>query len=379
MPPPVSPSPPTPPPVKEVHITNDTIHTPVHDDFGAANDAYDDISAQEAAQELEDAVTAATNRAEAKKRSAEQILSDASSELETISTKTKQPATKKRKTGETGAVDVVASLRASAAGKKKGKQATREGSIDSTSGVKQTKRRSGKKKLESGALQNPDLLSVLPSISVGGDLTPATSRPSSPALTPMPDKLNATVFELDEQVPQLKKAKKVDEATMLKRVRALEETQKKVWTTIARRDIPKVSFFLIGVPKFVTEWIPQVYKYQVSGYQSRQSQHKRISVLCSAQGKRPFTRTVKVGKEIQTKAKKLMREMMVFWKKNEKEERDVRRREHKEALDRAKVEEEKREAARQARKLEFLISQTELYSHFVGNKLKSKPMLPYSS
>lgn len=67
-----------------------------------------------------------------------------------------------------------------------------------------------------------------------------------------------------------------------------------------------------------------------------------------------------------------MREMQVFWKKNEKEERDVRKREQKEASDRLKVEEEKREAARQARKLEFLISQTELYSHFVGNKLKSK-------
>ena len=66
-----------------------------------------------------------------------------------------------------------------------------------------------------------------------------------------------------------------------------------------------------------------------------------------------------------------MREMLVFWKKNEKEERDVRKREQKEAIDRAKIEEEKREAARQARKLEFLISQTELYSHFVGNKLKS--------
>jgi len=71
-------------------------------------------------------------------------------------------------------------------------------------------------------------------------------------------------------------------------------------------------------------------------------------MLCSVQGKRPFIRTVKV------------------------EEGDVRKREHKEALNRAKVEEEKREAARQARKLEFLISKTELYSHFVGNKLKSK-------
>ena len=70
-----------------------------------------------------------------------------------------------------------------------------------------------------------------------------------------------------------------------------------------------------------------------------------------------------------------MREMLVFWKKNEKEERDVRKRENKEAADRAKVEEEKREAARQARKLEFLISQTELYSHFVGNKLKSEHLM----
>lgn len=241
MPPPVSPSPPTPPPIQEVHITNDTIHTSVHGDFGATNDGYDEISAQEAAQEFEDAVTAATNRAEAKKRSADQVMSDASSELETIQTKTKQPATKKRKTGETGAVDVVTSLRASAAGKKRGKQATREGSVDSTSGAKQPRRRGGKRKLEAGAL-NSDLLSVAPSISAGGDLTPGTSRPSSPALTAMSDKLNATVFALDEQVPQLKKAKKVDDATMLKRVRALEETQKKVWTTIARRDIPKVSF-----------------------------------------------------------------------------------------------------------------------------------------
>ena len=81
---------------------------------------------------------------------------------------------------------------------------------------------------------------------------------------------------------------------------------------------------------------------------------------------------MKSAKDTQVKAKRLMREMMVFWKKNEKEERDVRKREQKEAIDRARIEEEKREAARQARKLEFLISQTELYSHFVGNKLKSK-------
>jgi len=107
------------------------------------------------------------------------------------------------------------------------------------------------------------------------------------------------------------------------------------------------------------------------GYQSRLSQLKRLAMLSSMQARRPFTRTAKANKDIQVKAKRLMREMLVFWKKNEREERDVRKREQKEATDRAKIEEEKREAARQARKLEFLISQTELYSHFVGNKLKS--------
>jgi len=116
----------------------------------------------------------------------------------------------------------------------------------------------------------------------------------------------------------------------------------------------------------------QVYKYHALGYQARQAQSERIAKLASLQARRPFTKTAKSTKDTQAKAKRLVREMQAFWKKNEREERDVRKREHKEAMDRIKVEEERREAARQARKLEFLISQTELYSHFVGNKLKSE-------
>lgn len=115
-----------------------------------------------------------------------------------------------------------------------------------------------------------------------------------------------------------------------------------------------------------------MYKYHASGYSARVTQSKRLAMLASIQARKPYTRTAKATKDVQAKGKRLMREMLVFWKKNEREERDVRKREHKEAIDRAKIEEEKREAARQARKLEFLISQTELYSHFVGNKLKSE-------
>ena len=115
----------------------------------------------------------------------------------------------------------------------------------------------------------------------------------------------------------------------------------------------------------------QVYKFHMAAVTAKSSQHKRLAQLCTVQARKPHAKTVKSLKETSVKAKRLMRDMLVFWRKNEREERDGRKRAEKEALDRAKEEEEKREAARQARKLEFLISQTELYSHFVGNKLKS--------
>lgn len=77
--------------------------------------------------------------------------------------------------------------------------------------------------------------------SVYGDITPSVSRPASPALTATSN----VVYELDEAIPPLRRAKKVDEAAMLKRVKALEEAQRKVWTNIARRDVAKVPIIVL--------------------------------------------------------------------------------------------------------------------------------------
>ncbi|KIJ23808.1 hypothetical protein M422DRAFT_786064 [Sphaerobolus stellatus SS14] len=191
-------------------------------------------------------------------------------------------------------------------------------------------------------------------IGVSHDVTPLPSTPSSPALTAVT--IQGTVpgfWPLNEPIPPLKKPKKLDHAQAAKRVFALEEAQRRVWHNIARKDVVRV------------------YKYHASGYAVKTNHHKRLASMAASQARKSTARTTKSTKEVQTRAKRLMREMLVFWKKNEREERDVRKRAEKEAVDRAKEEEEKREAARQARKLEFLISQTELYSHFVGNKLKT--------
>jgi hypothetical protein len=83
------------------------------------------------------------------------------------------------------------------------------------------------------------------------------------------------------------------------------------------------------------------------------------------------------GRDAIAKVKRVQKELSGgFWKRSEKEERDERRRREKEAVDRVRAENEKREEMRQRRKLEFLITQTELYSHFVGKRLKSLFSVP---
>ena len=93
--------------------------------------------------------------------------------------------------------------------------------------------------------------------------------------------------------------------------------------------------------------------------------------MVQREARRGAARNNKSTKDIQLRARKVMRELLLYWKRNEREERDLRKKAEKEALEKARKEEEMREAKRQARKLNFLITQTELYSHFVGNKLKT--------
>jgi hypothetical protein len=67
-----------------------------------------------------------------------------------------------------------------------------------------------------------------------GDESP--SRGPSPAPS-----VASAVYEIGESIPPLKKARKVDDVTMAKRLRNLEDAQRKVWTMIARKDVVKVT------------------------------------------------------------------------------------------------------------------------------------------
>ncbi|KNC99451.1 uncharacterized protein SPPG_05689 [Spizellomyces punctatus DAOM BR117] len=141
------------------------------------------------------------------------------------------------------------------------------------------------------------------------------------------------------------------ETTRLRELRNMEMARHHLWQMIAQRDIPRAHQIMVHYSTV-----------------KQQNLHK-VAQLCRREAVRTKVNEKQQSRELTARAKRVAKEMLIFWKRNEKEERELRKKAEKEAMEQRKREEELREAQRQARKLNFLISQTELYSHFIGRKL----------
>lgn len=269
----IPPPPPSPPPILPVSVDEDLLSTlhpsPPPDsalfDYAGDSNEYDraplcrtfNVGAEAAARELEESLLGSRPRIKRKdppKRSANGAVSDASSDLDIPSAALRKdrPTNKRRRIDHDPSAIAdefertlnEGSMSPAKAMKSKGKgkvSQLREQSVESIATSSLTPR--GRKKAATRKKQDglyPDGVgrSGLGSAagSVAGDATPSASRPASPALTVT----STVVYELDEVVPPLKRAKKVDDSAMAKRLKSLEEAQRKVWTNIARRDIAKV-------------------------------------------------------------------------------------------------------------------------------------------
>lgn len=136
-------------------------------------------------------------------------------------------------------------------------------------------------------------------------------------------------------------------------MRQYDTTYVAIWKDMSRKDGPKVS------------------RLMQQSTQAKLINLKKTCLLAAREAKRWQLRNTKNQKDLTTKARRAMREMFNFWKRNERIERELKKKHEKELVDKAKKEEEDREAKRQSRKLNFLITQTELYSHFIGKKIKT--------
>ncbi|KAH7386949.1 SNF2 family N-terminal domain-containing protein [Phaeosphaeria sp. MPI-PUGE-AT-0046c] len=117
--------------------------------------------------------------------------------------------------------------------------------------------------------------------------------------------------------------------------------------------------------------VPKVVRIKENSISVKQSNLRKTAQLAAKEARRWQMRTNKNQKDTQARAKRGMREMLAFWKRNERDERESRKNAERQELENAKKVEAEREANRQKRKLNFLISQTELYSHFIGKKART--------
>ncbi|MGH0172112.1 UNVERIFIED_CONTAM: hypothetical protein FKN15_062644 [Acipenser sinensis] len=133
-------------------------------------------------------------------------------------------------------------------------------------------------------------------------------------------------------------------------VEQLTARRRKVWLTIAKKENPKT------------------FKQKSSARNLVVTNAKKLAHQCMREVRRAAIQAQKNCKETLPRARRLNKEMLLYWKKYEKVEKEHRKRAEKEALEQRKLDEEMREAKRQQRKLNFLITQTELYAHFMSRK-----------
>lgn len=130
----------------------------------------------------------------------------------------------------------------------------------------------------------------------------------------------------------------------------MNHRRRKVWQTMAKKEIGKFQ------------------RTKANNHKEMLTNCKKTASLCQKVARQKAMESQKRQKETIWRAKRLTREMLSYWKKFDRVERENRRRLEKEAEEQRKMDVELVEVKRQQRKLNFLITQTELYAHFMSHK-----------
>lgn len=127
--------------------------------------------------------------------------------------------------------------------------------------------------------------------------------------------------------------------------------RKKIWIMMSKKELGKVQ------------------RAKINNHKEMLISCKKVAQHCMKYWRQKAMQSQKNMKETIWRAKRLTREMQSYWKRYDRVERETRRRLEKEAEEQRKMDVEMIEAKRQQRKLNFLITQTELYAHFMSRKV----------
>ncbi|KAK6127392.1 hypothetical protein DH2020_038874 [Rehmannia glutinosa] len=167
------------------------------------------------------------------------------------------------------------------------------------------------------------------------------------------------------QVYYVKVLEKGDTYEIIERSLPKKPKVKKDPSVIEREEMEKISKYWVNIAR---KEIPKHHRIFTNFHRKQLTDAKRVSETCQREVKMKVSRSLKLMRSAAIRTRRLARDMLVFWKRVDKEMAEVRKREEKEAAEALKREQELREAKRQQQRLNFLLSQTELYSHFMQNK-----------
>nr|XP_023018340.1 putative DNA helicase Ino80 [Leptinotarsa decemlineata] len=119
----------------------------------------------------------------------------------------------------------------------------------------------------------------------------------------------------------------------------------------------------------VKKEIGKQHRSKINKHKEMLLQCKRVASHCVKYARQKALQSARTVKEQQWRMKRLARENIAYWKRSRRFDREIKKRLEKEAEEQRKIDHELVEAKRQQRKLNFLITQTELYAHFMSKKL----------
>uniref|UniRef100_A0A7S3EE99 Chromatin-remodeling ATPase INO80 n=2 Tax=Rhodosorus marinus TaxID=101924 RepID=A0A7S3EE99_9RHOD len=135
--------------------------------------------------------------------------------------------------------------------------------------------------------------------------------------------------------------------------REFDKKLKPIWRTIVKTDVPKA------------------YRAMTAQSALNARQCRVVSLACSKEVRRRAVKLMKPGDDAIRRSRRLVKDVLAYWKREEKERAEEIKRVNLEMEIQRKKEEEEREAQRQKNKLKFLLGQSEAFSSFLQKKAKA--------
>lgn len=117
--------------------------------------------------------------------------------------------------------------------------------------------------------------------------------------------------------------------------------------------------------------IPKLVKQRTNALAAQVRLAKSLAAACVRESRKSAFRSVRIIDEAHRRGRRILREVLAYWKKEDKERQEERKKLMARADEHRKHEAEEREAQRQKNKLKFLLGQSEAFSSFLKAKTKA--------